>query len=94
MHTIHSNITLITIRRVSPLVSMETSRPFHRIKQKILGYESKSMLFVSNKIKICFKQDEVFSSLLLASVHSRRVADHNKTLLLLFAVTSVPNYKD
>lgn len=80
MHTTHSNITPITIRRVSPLVSMETSRPFHRIKQKIRV--------------ICFKQDKDSSSLLLASVHSPWVADHNKTLLLLFAVTSVPNYKD
>lgn len=73
MHTTHSNITPSAIRRVSPLVSMETSRPFHRIKQKILGYKSKSMLFISNKIKICSKQDKDSSSLLLASVHSPRV---------------------
>lgn len=74
MHTTHSNITPITIRPVSPLLSMEMSRPFHRIKQKILGYKSKSMLFVSDKDS---------SSLLLASVHGPRVADHNKTPLII-----------
>lgn len=45
---------------MGPLVSMETSGPFNRIKQKILVYESKCMLlvsFVSSKIWIpahCF----------------------------------------